>query len=248
MRRLFTVLWGCLLPLIAFSDAGAGVTLRLVEDSYRPGDVVELEAEMRRSEYAEFELHVPAHAQLHFVAHTREPVRYVEGEYVQRELFVLQPMSAGEFELNSITATVTQGEVTTEVPLPSVTLTVDSYATEDPSKAVAELGMVVSSSAQKSNLIRLVVVIFIISVLVVCYLMRDGKTQSPEVVVAEASLSELITVLESGASGSLMIEQLLARADLSLSSRLRAAMEASVYGNGADTKVLLGLLKEEVQS
>ncbi|MEZ7843104.1 MAG: hypothetical protein QMB33_03350, partial [Opitutales bacterium] len=67
MHRLILVLCGWLLPLFAFADVAPEIALRLTEGEYLPGDMLELEAEMRGADYAEFELHVPANAQCHFV-------------------------------------------------------------------------------------------------------------------------------------------------------------------------------------
>ncbi|HBR66987.1 MAG TPA: hypothetical protein DEA16_02350, partial [Opitutae bacterium] len=109
---LFLCAW--LLPLFVIASLAPEVSLRLIEGTYRPGDIVELQAEMRGMDYAEFELHVPANAQLHFVTLTREPVRYVEGLYIQRVLLQLQPLSVGDFDLNGIAVTIAQDGVTRE--------------------------------------------------------------------------------------------------------------------------------------
>jgi hypothetical protein len=269
VERFIIVLCGWLLPLLAWAEAASEVTLRLSEGTYRPGDVIELQAEMRRADYAEFELHVPAHDQLHFVAHTRKPVHYVGGEYVQSVLLLLQPMNVGEFELTGITVTLLEGELTTELPLPPVQLTVDSYATKDASQALAEFGEDASVAAKTSNLIGVVVVVLILLLLVVWFLVRNGKAKVEAVAGTEIDLNDLISVLEGNApslppceaeewprrsvalqaSGSnpamSLIEQLLERTDLSLSPALREALEAAAYANRLDSAALLRLLKEE---
>jgi cbb3-type cytochrome oxidase subunit 3 len=241
----FIVLCGWLLPLLAVADVASGVSLRLVEGRYRPGDVIELHAEMRRAEYAEFELHVPAHQQLHFVAHTRTPVRYVGGEYVQSVLLLLQPMTVGEFELTGITATLLEGELATELPLPPLQLTVESYATEDASQALAEFGEDASVAAKTSNLIGVVVVVLILLLLVVWLLVRNGKAKVEEVAGTEIDLNDLISVLEGNAPAMSLIEQLLERRDLTLSPAVREALEAAAYANRLDSAALLRRLKEE---
>lgn len=249
MRPLFIVLCGWLLPLLAVADAASGVSLQVLEASYRPGDVVELQAQMRRAEYAEFELHVPAHDQLHFVAHTREPVRYVGGEYVQRVILLLQPMRAGAFELNAITATLLQGEQVTEVALPPVQFSVESYATEDASTQAAVLGVDVSELAQQSNLVAAVGVIavaFILLVLIARLFMRNRNTQSLGQAVIEVSLSDLIVALQAGESSATLMEQLLERSDLTLSPDLREAFESAVYADRINVAVLIQKIKEEL--
>ena len=167
MQRLILVLCGWLLPLFALADVAPEIALRLTEGEYLPGDMLELEAEMRGADYAEFELHVPANAQCHFVEQIREPVRYVEGEYLQRVLLLLQPMSAGDFELNDITVTIAQGGVSRDVALPPVSFSVASYAVEDTSEAAAELGAGASLLAQASNNLRSIIAVLFIVLMVV---------------------------------------------------------------------------------
>ena len=58
MQRHILFLSAWLLPLFTFADVAPEVSLRLIEGEYLPGDVLELEAEMRGADYAEFELHV----------------------------------------------------------------------------------------------------------------------------------------------------------------------------------------------
>lgn len=244
MRRFFIVLCGWLLPLLASADGVSGIELRLVAGESRPGDVIELQAEMRRAEYAEFVLHVPAHAQLHFVAHTREPVRYVEGEYVQRELFLLQPMRAGVFELDAITATIEQGGVATEVSLPPVQFEVLSYGAEDTSKVAAQLAET-SLLSQPASVVGVTIGAVLFLSLLVWLFLRKAKEQPMDVAVADVSLNDLITVLEAGESGSTLMEQLLERTDLSLSAVLREALEAAAYANRIDDAQLLNLLRQE---
>jgi hypothetical protein len=343
MHRLILVLCGWLLPLFALADVAPEIALRLTEGEYLPGDMLELEAEMRGADYAEFELHVPANAQCHFVEQIREPVRYIEGEYLQRVLLLLQPMSAGDFELNDITVTIAQGGVSRDVALPPVSFSVASYAVEDTSEAAAELGAGASLLAQASNNLRSIIAVLFIVLMVVWWLLRKVNTQPVKIAEIELGVSDLIVALEGNAPSfppceadeskrrseadeskrrsdaderkqrsdadeskrrsdaderkrrsdaderkrrsdadeskrrsdaderkrrsdaderkrrsvslhggseltSMMIaEQLLERADLSMSSALRQNLEAAVYANRLDSGVLLQLLREEVQ-
>ncbi len=280
MQRLILVLCGWLLPLFALADVAPEIALRLTEGEYLPGDMLELEAEMRGADYAEFELHVPANAQCHFVEQIREPVRYVEGEYLQRVLLLLQPMSAGDFELNDITVTIAQGGVSRDVALPPVSFSVASYAVEDTSEAAAELGAGASLLAQASNNLRIIIAVLFIVLMVVWWLLRKVNTKPVKTAEIELGLSDLIVALEGNAPSfppseadeskrrsdaderkrrsvslhggseltSMMIaEQLLERADLSMSSTLRQNLDAAVYANRLDSGVLLQLLREEVQ-
>ena len=232
---------------------------------------------------------MPANAQCHFVEQIREPVRYVEGEYLQRALLLLQPMSAGDFELNDITVTIAQGGVSRDVALPPVSFSVASYAVEDTSEAAAELGAGASLLAQASNNLRSIIAVLFIVLMVVWWLLRKVNTQPVKTAEIELGLSDLIVALEGNAPSfppceadeskrrsdaderkrrsdaaerkrrsvslhggseltSMMIaEQLLERADLSMSSALRQNLDAAVYANRLDSGVLLQLLREEVQ-
>jgi hypothetical protein len=316
MQRLILFLSAWLLPLFALADVAPEISLRLIEGEYLPGDVLKLEAEMRGADYAEFELHVPANAQCHFVAQTREPVRYIEGEYLQRVLLLLQPMRAGDFELNRITATIVQGGTATDVALPSVLFSVASYAAEDTSQAVAELGTGAPLLAQASDNLRIIIAVLFVVLIVIWLRLKVANSKPVETVEVELGLSDLIVALEGNAPSlplceaderkrrseaderkqrseadeqkrwseaderkrrseaderkrrseaderkrrsvslhgsseltSMMIaEQLLERADLSMSSALREELEAAVYANRLDSVVLLQLLREEVQ-
>ena len=280
MQRHILFLSAWLLPLFTFADVAPEVSLRLIEGEYLPGDVLELEAEMRGADYAEFELHVPTNAQCHFVAQTSEPVRYTEGEYLQRVLLLLQPTRAGDFELNGITATIVQGGTAMDVTLPSVLFSVASYAAEDTSEAAAEWGAGASLLAQASNNLRIIIAVLFIVLMVVWWLLRRVNTTPVKTTEIELGVSDLIVALEGSAPSfppseaderqrrreaderqrrsvslhgsseltSMMIaEQLLERADLSMSSALREELEAAVYANRLDSVVLLQLLREEVQ-
>ena len=280
MTRFISFLCPWLLPLFAMADVAPEIALRLVDGTYRPGDMLELQAEMRGVDYAEFELHVPANTQCHFVTQTREPVRYVEGVYVQRVLLQLQPLSAGDFELNDITVTIAQGGEVRDVALPTVSFTVATYAAEDTSEAAAELGAGASLLAQASNNLRIIIAVLFIVLMVVWWLLRKVNTKPVKTAEIELGLSDLIVALEGNAPSfppcepderkrrsvgsksvatlgtlhggseltSMMIaEQLLERADLSMSSALRKDLEAAVYANRLNSGVLLQLLREEVQ-
>jgi hypothetical protein len=262
MGRFIIVLCGWLLPLLAFADGAADISLRLAEGTYRPGDVIEMQAEMGRAEYAEFELHVPANSQLHFVAHTRKPVQYVGGEYVQSVLLLLQPMTAGEFELDGITATLTEGGVSTEVALLPLKFTVASYAAEDMSQEAAALGAGSAVLPKQVSLLGLTLCVVLVLYALFWFLIRRSSAMPVETAVAELGLSDLILALEGNAPSlppceadvrqrrsvalQMIAEKLLERPDLSLSSTVREALEAAVYANRMDAEPLLELLRQEV--
>ena len=201
---LFLCAW--LLPLFVIASLAPEVSLRLIEGTSRPGDIVELQGEMRGMDYAEFELHVPANAQLHFVTLTREPVRYVEGLYIQRVLLQLQPLSVGDFDLNGIAVTITQDGVTREIVLPLVSFTVASYAAEDSSDAVAELAAIFSGATMATNNLRITIGVLFVALMFVWLWMRKVNAKLMETAEAELGLSDLIMVLEENAPSLLPCE------------------------------------------
>lgn len=248
MQGLILVLGAWLLPLFALADVAPTIALRLIEGDYLPGDVLELEAEMRGLDYAEFELHVPPNPQCHFVAQTREPVRYIGGEYVQSVQLSLQPMSAGDFEMAGITATIAQGGVARDVALPSVLFSVASYTAEDMSKAAAELGASAFLLTQASNHLRIIIAVLFVVLMLVWLLLRKINVKPVETVQAEVGLDDLIAILEDspGLAPRDIAEQVLERTDLSLSPNLREHLEAAAYGNRMNAEALLRLLRKEV--
>jgi hypothetical protein len=243
-KSLCCCLW--LLPLFAFGDIPHGIELRLQASEYFPGEIVELQAEMRQADFAEFQLHVPVHRQLHFVAHTREPVRYVEGEYVQRSVLLLQPMNAGEFDLRGMTASVQQGNGLTEVELPPVQFTVQSYGAFDDSKELAAWPKESVQASPASGFLRLFLLLPVVMLFVVWMLRGKFSAASAETNLAVATLDDLADAIERGESAVELIERLLARPDLSLSANLREALEASVYADRLDAPQVLQLIREEV--
>jgi hypothetical protein len=217
----------------------------LIEGEHHAGDVVELQAEMCSAKYAEFELLVPMHPQLHFFAYTREPVQYIDGEYLQRILVHLQPMSKGDFELDGIVATVAHAGTLSEVELPSLKLTVASYAVEDISHETAELSVLSDDLAQPVSLLSLTFCLVVVLYLFVLVLIRRSHAKPARDLQNQIDLNDLIDGLEAGKPVTDLIEQILGRTDLSLSASLRAALEAALYANSIEERQLLQLLRRE---
>ncbi len=244
LRRYLCSVW-LLWPLLAMANDPHGIELRLLPGSYYTGDVLEIHAEMRRAEYATFQLHMPNHPQLHFVAHTREPVSYAHGEYRQRTVLLLQPMAAGAFELNAITASLSQGAQHTEVTLPSLHFTVDSYAATDDSQALQLLQSHAFTAPETSRVLELVGALLALLVLGLWLRKRRQPTAAGLVSPALDGLDELAIALQRGDAPVALMERLLCRPDLSLSETLRAALQAAVYANSLDASQLLRLVREE---
>ncbi|MDG1668951.1 MAG: hypothetical protein P8I96_08510 [Opitutae bacterium] len=246
MRAILLYASSWLLPVMAVAEVVPVVALRLVEGIYRTGDVVEVRAEMRRDVYAEFELHVPEHPKLHFVALTPEPVRYVKNEYLQRSTLLLQPMCAGEFELTGFTVTVAGGEHVREEILPPLKFRIESYANENLSPELALLEGQTNSTDRSNNKL------WLISMVCICvgiwWRMHSLKeSKAIQTIDAPTGVRDVIEVLEEGASSTTLIEELLGRSDVMLSFKLRRMLEAAVYSKGTDFSALLRQLKAEVQ-
>lgn len=246
MRAILLYASGWLLPIMAVAEVVPEVALRLVEGIYRTGDVVEVRAEMRRDDYAEFELHVPVHSQLYFVALTPEPVRYVKNEYVQRSTLLLQPMCAGEFELSGLTVTVAGGEHVKEQMLPPLKFRIESYADENLSSELALLEDQTNSTDRSNNKL------WLISMVCVCVgiwwrMQSPEESKAIQTIDTPTGVLDVIAALEEGAFSTPLIEELLDRSDVMLSFKLRRMLEAAVYSKGTDLAALLRQLKAEVQ-
>lgn len=232
-----------LLPFLAFAESPHGIELRVVEQEYLPGDVIRIHAEMSRSDYAEFTLHVPSHPYLHFVAHTQHPLKYANGEYTQASILLLQTMTSGDFELASITAEIKKGEDLQHVELPPLSFSVQSYATVDESKELENLTL---DSPEKNNgatALWITLLVAALSYALFWKFIRKPVSTTLEAAQQEESLDDLEAQLEQGESPIDLIERLLLRTQLS--PELRRAMEAAAYANRLDKDELINLLKKE---
>ena len=234
-----------LLPFLVFADSPHGIELSVDEQDYFPGDVILIHAQMRRSDFAEFELHVPAHPQLYFVAHTVEPLQYANGEYTQNAHLLLQTMTSGTFRLESITADIKQGERLQQVDLPPFAFSVKSYDSTDASNELELL--IPNTEKERSGFFALAITLLvgILSSIAFWKFRRKPLSDVVEVTPYEDPLSELRERLECDETPIDLIERLLQRSPVSLSPELRHAMEAAVYGNRLNKDALIRLLKKE---
>jgi hypothetical protein len=248
VRSLRRYLYGVLLlwPLLVRANDPHGIELRLRSGSYFPGDVLQIEAEMQRPDYASFELLMPSHPQLYFVAHTREPLHYAQGVYRQRALLLLQPLVAGDYRLDGLRASIFTGAEHIEISLPSLQFHVDSYAASDDSSALLPLPSEVFGASEPSRLVELWG-LCVAGIGLLCYLLqrRQRRETDPQQPVS-ACLDDLSLALQRGEVPLALMEQLLCGADLQLSARLRGALQAAVYGQHCDPAQLLRLIREEV--
>lgn len=96
-----------------------------------PGDLVTLWVEMNREDYAEFDLKVLIHPQLHLVAREKIPITHANGSYYQSERLMLQPLSSGDVTLNEISVVLTETTGPRTVSLPTANLTVEPFDSAD---------------------------------------------------------------------------------------------------------------------
>jgi len=243
----FVCLLLCGLPLFAATETSSGIELRLNAPTYYPGDLIELSAERRGPDYAEFTIRFPPHPKLHFVAYTPESVRYQAGEYVQRAVWYFQPVTAGEIVLKPIQASLRTGSAhTEELTLPPIVIRVESYGQVALSDELAALPDYPAVQPARHNLLALALVVgmAVMIAAAVVWLLRSRQHRDEALSDdTKISLSDLTEKLQQGQPVIHLMEQLLARPELELSAELREAMQAAVYAGRSDTDALLKLIK-----
>jgi hypothetical protein len=121
-----------LFPLL-LNASEHGIQLSLNKKLCAPGDVIELHAQMTRSDYAEFELKLPKVESLHLVTQEQSPISYSKGLYKQSAIWVFQPKHSGDIEWTGIRVMLKQGESEIEYTLPPLALKVIPYPTAEDS-------------------------------------------------------------------------------------------------------------------
>ena len=245
MRAILIFLYAAVLSSLAYGDEAPDVSMHITEGSYRVGDVIELYAEMRRPEFGEFELQLPSHPQLHFLAYTREPLRYVDGVYLQRILILLQALDSGDFELDAFTATIRQGEKVVELQLPQLSFTVESYGAEDVSADLAELSNDSQIIEQSSVFIWIVTILLALCLVLLVRRFLHKQEPKTEVLAQSEGLDALMAALKAGSPVIGLIEGLLTSESLVLSPDVRELLEEAVYANRLNKTRLLDQLEKE---
>ncbi len=246
MRVFFITLSLLLCNVVLCAGAGTSSTieLRLDAETYYPGDMIELRAEMRRPDYAAFTIRMPSHPKLHFVAHTPQPVGYEDGEYVQQAVWHFQPVTAGEFVLTPIEVHVKkQSGIEEMFTLPPVSVVVQSYGEVDLSDELAILPADQSVRARDGYSVAVLLLLAVVVGVFVFWIRRKASSPIVEAEGSGGSLAELTAKLEQGEPAIEWIELHLTREGAELSAELREAMEAAVYGGRQDVEHLLQLLK-----
>ena len=243
----------CLLPNSASAVEGSaiegsGISARFEPPQVRPGDVCALMVEMDRDTFGQFELHVPAHSQLHLVSVERVPVALVNGRYRQRQSLQLQPLSSGEMAINEAQVQLTDTNGTQTILLPVVTLQVLPFETADVSDAPESLPGTIDGRAATSLAIgygvAIVIGVLLIAVAIFCKLrLRTSNSEAHQIL--DPAL-DAVEELQSGTVPKHSLEQLLGQRGSTLSPELRCEIEEAVYGERCQPAALLALLRKEL--
>lgn len=252
MSRIFIL---CLFSLHCFNltawsleYADAGIELSIEPETCAPGDIIQLTAKMKRADYAELALKIPAHPSLHFVAQTSSPITYTNGLYAQTTTWTLQPVRSDRIELANIIAEIKQGERVETVKLPTLSV----VALPDPAQTDndAPMQLPLTSEAVETPSTKWLITVFLILLALtrsgIAYLRR--RKAQPDL-IAEASaptLQDLLQSLKSGQLPTKMIEQILANDQITLPDTTRATLERAIYAVPQDPEVLLAELQKEV--
>lgn len=224
-----------------------GVELSWSRTECYPGDTVELRASGAFSELSTYELRLPQHEALHLVAHQRQPVHYEDGVYLQRDVWVLQPLYSGTIELGEILVLVRQGGELSEELRAVPPLTVQSYVDYSDSPEPQPLPEDRIAGAQEFG--AWLVGLFGLLAVGLFFVLRFRKAGRELVAESqEASLADVRAALVGGMVPVELIEQLLADQSVSLSTNVRAAFEGAVYGKLNDTETLVEVLDREEAS
>lgn len=129
IAQIVGLLWLTATSLPAEDLGGLSVEFKPAEA--KPGDLVTLWVEMNREDYAEFDLEVLFHPQLHLVAREKIPITHVNGNYYQGERLMVQPLSSGDVTLNEISVVLTESTGPRRVSLPKASLAVEPFDSDD---------------------------------------------------------------------------------------------------------------------
>ncbi|TWT84097.1 hypothetical protein CA13_55730 [Planctomycetes bacterium CA13] len=244
----FILLLFCLLPISAKAMEHSGITARFEPPQVHPGDVCTLIVEMDRDTFGQFELHVPAHSQLHVVSVLRVPVSLANGRYRQRQCLQLQPLSSGEVTINEAQVELTDANGTQTISLPMVMLQVLPLEATDLNDAPESLPGTIDESNGKSPAFLiggiLLCGILLVAVTILCKrLLRDSNLEAH---LKYDPALEAVEKLQSGVVPKRSLEQILAQRDFHISPELRCEIEEAVYGQHCQPAALLASLRKEL--
>lgn len=254
MRTIFLIFLTFVFSLSAYSVAAddSGVSLELRPENCLPGDVVKLDAVMKRVDFAEFKLTVPTHPSLILVAKEHNPVTFKDGFYYQTSTWVLQPTEAGEFKLEGIKLILTQEHVTTEHQLAAPLLSVQSYNTKEDSYTPELLSPSAKNTTSNTPWLLLITLslglgLGLIIIIFILFFIKRSKRQSiDQESTIELSLDTIYNALESNKLDTGDIEKLLEDKNIKLHSATRQALEQKAYSSSSNDAELLKIIREEL--
>jgi hypothetical protein len=235
---------------LAGEDLG-GMSLNFTPDTARPGDLITLWVQMNREDYAEFDLEVPSHPQLHLVAREQIPPAHVNGQYYQGERLMLQPLSSGEITLTGVTVQLTEAAGPREVELPEITLTVQAFGSTDeeatPEVLPATAGKRGLSPSIFLPLFGMVVGAFFLILLI---RLRMNLPVNPEASEASAARN-FDSILRAASISNEDLEAVFNQKGSQLSEDLRSDIETYLYApeeNEAEREALHQRLRKELDT
>lgn len=246
---LFTLsLCLALTPFTLSAKSDHGIVLTLSQTECKPGDVIELRAQMTRSDYAEFELKLPKIEALHFVTQQQSPIQYSKGFYWQSCVWIFQPIHSGSIEWQGIRALIKQGEDETEYELPPLQLTVLPYANTADSLDPEPLPATITSPSAEPRPFWIYLLIGTGALAILYFALRQRPQTDNGTQKQSANLLELQQAIATSDDLPIdMIEQILDDDAIQVSPELRTALEAAVYQAHADPAALRAAIQKEVQ-
>ncbi len=231
------------------SPQSFGISVRFVPEQARPGDVVQLRAQMDRETWGQFELHVPATPALHAITVEKMPLKYENGRYQQQQSLVFQPKRSGAIVISGARLDVVTSGGRQSVALPDLTLAVEPLGTVDTSDIPVPLPAPAPDSPPGSPALwaALVVIAFVLSITILLVAKKKQNRQLTAVqsVPPKSTPDDLFKRLQSGELPRKDLERLLCDPSFVASDAVRAAIERAVYSQNDDAVELAKLLQQQ---
>jgi len=239
----------CLLSLF-FSwggvTAAVEIELELSKTECQPGEVVELRAIMSSEQLASFRLAIPEDPRIHFVANQKRPVHYRNGQYLQTEIWILQPKVAGVIQIEGIQAILDRPAGEEMRTLQVEPLSVLPYPDNQDNFAPELLPPV--SEGRRSGKVLGILSLLTITVAGVLLARRFRREINLPENMPEQGVThqKLRASLVAGENFTEFAEYLLNDTSYVLSPALRESLECLVYSPQSDTAAIIELLDREV--
>ncbi|GAA5507959.1 hypothetical protein [Novipirellula caenicola] len=232
------------------SPKSFGITVRFIPNHARPGDVVQLRAEMDRDTWGQFDLHVPANPDMHAITVEKIPLQYQDGRYRQQQSLVFQPKRSGALRVSGATIDVVTSRGRQTVTVPDLTLVIEPTGITDTTTTPVPLPT--STPAQSSQSLAFfaaavgIGLVFLLAIFVVARKHRNRQpTAAPSTSQSPPPTDNLVHLLQSGQMPRHDLERLLADPNFTASVDVRAAIERAVYAEEYDTAQLAHQLQQQ---